>query len=682
MNKLLLCLLCALFASNALSSSDAANTQASSAPTEREVLPGDDFFEYVNGDWYHKTEIPADKRNAGVFSDVRDMTEKQLRVILDGLSQQKNLSSDDIKLRDFYSAFMDQASIEQRSKATLTQALNKIAAIKDRQQLARALGATLRADLDPLNLSKLSTENIFGLWVAQGLQDPLHYQAYLLQGGLGLPDSLYYLSDKADMQKLRGKYLEHIAQMLQLAGMDNAQARAEQVLALETTLARSHVARADVDDVIKGNNPWPVKEFKQKAPGMDWSAFFKAARLDKQTSITVWHPSATIGISTAVATIDLATWRDYLSFHTINKAAYVLPAAFSQQHFAFYGKTLSNTQQAAPRWRQAINASNHALGEALGKLYVGKNFPPEYKNKLQTMVTNIVKAFGQRIDRLEWMTPSTRAEAQAKLKTLYVGVGYPERWQSYAGLKISAHDALGNFWRAEQFYYAQRIGKLGKKVDKQEWAMLPQTVNAVNLPLQNALNFPAAILQTPMFDPSMSDAHNYGAIGAIIGHEIVHSFDELGALFDAQGRLRNWWGKEDLAHFKQAGQALVAQYSAYQPFPDLAVNGQLTLNENIADLAGIAAALDALRSTYHSAHHASDSHDMLQVERAFFTGYAIAWREKSREVGLRQQILTNGHAPARYRTATVRNLDSWYKAFDVQAGQGLYLAPNQRVKVW
>jgi endothelin-converting enzyme/putative endopeptidase len=489
-----------------------------------------------------------------------------------------------------------------------------------------------------------------------------------------MPDRAYYLDNNERMAGLRTKYQQHIAAMLKLAGFNDAEARAAKVFALEVDIANSHATRADSAEVQKADNTWTRKDFAANAPGMDWNAFFKAARLADQDKFIVWHPTAVKGAAALVGKIDLATWKDWLAFHSINQRANLLPKAFADQRFAFYGKDLSGTPQQSVRWKRALAATNEAMDEAVGKLYVAKYFPAENKARLQQMVSNIVDAFSKRVDKLDWMAPATRAQAKEKLKTLYVGVGYPDKWKSYAGLKVAANDAFGNAVRAEQFHYAEEIAKLHRKPDRTEWAMPPQLVNAVNLPLQNALNFPAAILQPPFFDPKASDAANYGAIGSIIGHEISHSFDDQGAQFDAQGRLRDWWTKEDLEHFKTASSKLVAQYSAYKPFTDLNVNGQLTLSENLADLAGLAASYDAYRAAAKNANEESD--------RQFFIGYAQSWRTKAREASERRGILTDGHAPPQYRTATVRNMDAWYKAFNVQPGQSLYLPPEERVRVW
>ncbi|MDB5962864.1 MAG: peptidase [Massilia sp.] len=571
---------------------------------------------------------------------------------------------------------MDEAAIEAKGAAPLKPLLAKIDAIKDKAELTRALGTSVRADVDPLNNTNFFTENIFGLWVAQGLNDPSRNMPYLLQGGLGMPDRAYYLTDNAKMADLRTRYQQHIAAMLKLAGYNDSEARAAKVFALETEIAKAHASREDSADVLKGNNSWNLKDFASNAPGMDWNAFFKAAGLSGQNKFIVWHPGAAKGEAALVGSGDLATWKDYLAFHQINHFGPNLSKAFVDQRFEFYGKALTGTPEQSARWKRALAATNSALDQSVGKVYVDRNFAAADKVRIQQMVSNIIAAFSKRIDKLDWMAPATRAQAQEKLKTLYVGVAYPDRWESYAGLKVVPGDAFGNAMRAELFQTRQRIAKLNKKVDKTEWAMPPQLVNAVNMPLQNGIVFPAAILQPPFYDPKASDATNYGAIGSVIGHEISHSFDDQGAQFDAQGRLRDWWTKEDKEHFTKASAKLAAQFSAYKPFPDLAVNGNLTLSENLADLAGLAASYDAFRATLAGKPVPPDA------DNDFFLGFAHSERSKMREAQLRRIVLTDGHAPSQYRASTVRNLDAWYQAFDVKPGQSLYLAPAERVRVW
>jgi endothelin-converting enzyme/putative endopeptidase len=662
----------ALALTPAMAQQAAAGTVQQSAPAV--VLPGDDFFGYVNAEWLAKTEIPADKGSWGAGSALGDATNERIVKLIEEVAA-KSPKGDALRVADYYRSFMDEAGIEAKGAAVLAPSLQKIAAIKDKAALTRALGASVRADVDPLNATNFNTENIFGLWFAQGLSDPDHYLPYILQGGLGMPDRAFYLEENEYMSRMRTAYQAHIAAMLKLAGFSEPEARAARIFALEKRIAQSHGTREDSADIQKANNTWTVKDFASKAPGLDWKAFLHSAGLGKQRKFIVYHPGAVTGIAALVGEVPLQDWKDYMAFHTVNHFGSVLPKAFVDQRFEFYGKTLSGTPQLSPRWKRGLGSVNNALPDAVGKVYVERYFPAEAKARVQQMVANIVAAFHKRIDQLDWMAPATRKEAHEKLRTLYVGVGYPDKWTAYEGLDIKAGDAFGNMARAEEFHYQQQLSKLGKKVDPTEWCMPPHIVNAVNMPMQNALNFPAAILQAPFFDMGASDALNYGGIGAVIGHEISHSFDDQGAQFDAKGRLRDWWTKADGEHFKKASAALVAQYNAYEAFPDLKLNGQLTLSENLADLAGLAAALDAYRTS-------QGGKASVQADREFFQGYAASWRNKQRDAALRNQIATDGHAPAKWRTYTVRNLDAWYPAYDVKSGQKLYLAPEQRVRVW
>ena len=645
-------------------------------PAGAVVLPGDDFYAYANGEWMAKTEIPADRGSWGAMYALAEDSNARIVKLIEAAAADKSASAEARKVANFYNAYMNEAGIESAGLAALKPRLARIDAIKDRAGLSRVLGEFLRADVDPLNATNFTTPNLFGVWINQALTDPSRNLPYFLQGGIGLPDRAYYLDNSPKMAELRSKYQQYIVAMLKLAGMQNAEARATRIFALESELAESHATREASSDIQKANNPWTMKDFAAKAPGMDWNAFMQGARMDKQDRFIAYHPGALKGAAEQVRATDLATWKDYLAFHSMNQFANTLPKAYADLRFEFYGKGLTGSPQQSPRWKRALSATNGAMEDAVGKMYVAKYFPPESKAHIQQMVANIKTAFERRIDKLGWMAPSTRAHAKEKVRTMYVGVGYPDTWRSYEGLQVSQTDALGNVLRAQEFHYSQQLAKLGQKPKKTDWAMPPQLVNAVNLPLQNALNFPAAILQAPFYDPKASDAQNYGAIGSVIGHEISHSFDDMGAQFDAQGRLRDWWTKQDLAHFKQASQKLVQQYNAYQPFDDLALNGQLTLSENLSDLAGLAAAYDAFKVS------PSGKGSGVEADREFFTGFARSWRSKMREASMRRVVLTDGHSPGQYRTYTVRNLDAWYKAFDVQPGQALYLPPEQRVRVW
>jgi putative endopeptidase len=649
---------------------------------DRSVAPGASFFAYANGTWLRSNEIPADLSSYGSWDVIEQLVERRLADLIqhpDTSAQPAGAAMRMIK--DYYAGFMDEARIESRGLRPLQPTLNAIGAIANRVDLARFLGGTLRADVDVLNATNVYTDNLFGLWIAQDLDHPDRYVPFLLQGGLGMPDRSYYLDTAAAMVEIRAKYAAHVAAMLTLAGMPDAAARAARITALELEIATVHSSREATEDVLKGNNHWTRSDFDSKAPGLNWRVFFAAAHLPQhQRDFVAWQPAAVTGIAALVASQPLATWKDYLIVHAVDRRAAFLPRAIVAEHFAFYGTTLNGTPELRERWKRAIDATNDALGEAVGKLYVERYFPSRAKARIEEMVERLRSAFARRIDSLDWMTQETKTGAKAKLAALKVGIGYPDHWRDYAGLKIAPDDAFGNAERAASFEYRYQLAKLGRRVDRAEWAMTPQLVNAINLPAMNALNFPAGMLQPPFFNLDGDAAHNYGAIGTIIGHEISHSFDDQGSAFDATGRLQNWWAPKDLEHFRAAGARLVQQFNAYHPFPDLAVNGQQTLSENIADLGGLSAARDAYRQEV--SNRPDSAVDGFTGEQRFYLSYAQNWREKLRDLALRKEVLTDGHAPDEYRASTVRNADGWYAAFDIQAGQPLYLAPADRVRVW
>ena len=651
------------------------------AGIDHAVKPGDDFDGYANGNWRKTAVIPADRSSTGIFLQVFQKAEQRnAELIKSAAASKAPAGSNERKIADYYAAFMDQAGIAKHGLSPLRPELTQIDAIKTPADLASVLGSQLRADVDPINATNFSTEHLFGLFVTQGLADSAHNVAYLLQGGLGMPNRDYYLASDKDMAGIRAKYQSYIATQLKNAGIVDADDKAKAVFELEMKIAKVQESLVESEDVHKANNPWNTADFASKAPGLDWTAYLHAAGLDTQKQITVWQPSAIKGISALVASEPLATWKAFLTFHTINHSAGLLPPAFADASFDFYGHTLQGTPKQRDRWKRAIGAVNNDLGDAVGQIYVKKYFPASSKAQVKQMVDNILAAFTDRVDQLDWMTAATKQKAKAKIATVRVGVGYPETWRDYADLTIRRDDPVGNHLRAEQHEYRHQLAKLGQPIDKGEWWMTPQTVNAVNLPLQNALNFPAAILEAPFFDPKADAASNYGSIGAVIGHEISHSFDNTGAEFDAQGRLANWWTPEDQAHFKATGQKLVEQYNAYEPLPGLHINGQQTLGENIADVSGLTIAWIA----YHKSLGGKPAPviDGLTGDQRFFLAFAQSWRTKTRPAALRAQVIGDGHAPGRFRAQTVRNIDAWYDAFGPKPGEKLYLAPDERVKIW
>ncbi|HEX8849895.1 MAG TPA: M13 family metallopeptidase [Gemmatimonadaceae bacterium] len=651
------------------------------AAIDTTVRPGDDFYRYANGGWERRTQIPNDRSSYGSFNIAAERGDAQVREIVHGAASTKTAAgSETRKIGDYYTSFLDTAAIAARGTAPIQPLLDTIAAIGDKSALARFIGAHLRADVDPINLGTLHTDNLFGFWVTQDFNRPTRYSAALLQGGIEMPDRSYYLDESPKMAEVRTAYRAHVAKMLSLAGIAGAEAKADSIVALETRIAGTHWKVEDSEDPAKGNNHWARTDFPSKAPGLDWRAFFAAAGIADQDSLLAWQPSAITGEAALVESQPLESWKGLLAYHAIEDRAAVLPSAFDRESFAFFGGTLSGAPEQASRDRRAVDAASDALGFAVGHQYVRRYFPASAKANAQRMVAGIVAAFQKRIDALDWMAPSTKAEAKAKLRTLRVSIGYPDRWPSYAALRIAAGDAYGNAERVERFNFVKTRAKLHQPVNKDEWVMTPQMVNAVNLPAMNALNFPAAILQPPFFDATRPDAMNYGGIGAVIGHEVSHSFDNLGANFDSKGRLRNWWTESDFAHFQASTQALARQYDAYRPLTDMSINGQQTLSEDIADLAGVTAAYDAWKASLRGkpAREAGG----LTGDQQFFVSFGQIWRTKFREPALRRQLLTNGHAPGPWRALTVRNLDAWYGPFDVKQGETLYLAPGERVRIW
>jgi putative endopeptidase len=643
------------------------------------VKPGADFFLHANGSWYAKAEIPADRPATGLWLKLTEQIEKRTTQLLEDAAHAP-AGSPQQKLGDFYASFMDEAAIEKRGLAPIQPELARIARITDAKSLAAYLGSELRADVDALNSANIHTDRLFGIYVDGDLNAPAKNAAYLMQGGLGMPDRSFYVDDSPPMAQHRAKYEAHLAAMLKLAKVADPEGKAKKAVALEKRIAQAHVSRADAEEVAKANNPWPRTEFAKRAPGLDWDTFFKAAKLDKLDTIVVWMPSAVTGEAALVKDVPIADWKAYLTARAIDRNGSLLPRAFYEERFAFYATELQGVPTPPPRTRRAIELLNDLVPEEVGREYVKRWFPAESKQSIEQMVGSIAEAFRHRIDALPWMAEATKSKAKAKLDTLKVGIGYPDHWVDDSALVVKRDDAYCNVERAEKWDSDRRIASIGQPLDRGQWEMPAQVVNAQNLPIRNALTFPAGILVAPFYDPSRPAAANYGAIGAIMGHEISHSFDNQGATFDAQGRFVNWWAPEDFAHFEAAGQALAAQFSSYKPFPDASIDGKQCLAEDIADLAGLAASYDAWRASLHGAP--PPTQDGLTGDQQFFLSFGQSWQTKLREAAARTRLKVDSHAPAHYRVFTVRNLDAWYPAFDVQPGDAMYLAPGERVRVW
>ena len=638
------------------------------------VRAGDDFWRFANGDWERGARIPDGHVTWGVRQQLRAANSQKMATLYEAAAAGMAGDSNAKKAGDYYMAQLDLAGIEAKGSAPIQPMLARIAALENKTALASYLGATVRIDADPVNFGFYDSQYLFGLWIAPGLHDTRHYVPYLLQGGLVLPSPDAYLSQDAESQALRAEYRQYIIAMLEQVGIGDAPHRADGIIALESRIAKVHAAPPDSADLAKAGSIWRRAEFAAKAPGLDWNAWFKAAGLSSQQSFDVWQPGAIQGIAALVASAPMAAWRDYLVFHAITEHARFLPKAFADRYFAFFDPLFLGPSQHLPRWEHVLNQTNTDMPDA-GQLFADHYLSPPARAKAGEMVANIVTAFGRRLERLEWMTPASKQEALAKLKNLHIGIGSPDRWQDIGQLEIRPGDALGNMERVQAFNYRHEIAKLGLTVDRTEWIRGAELFGINSMPLQNALTIPVTELQSPFFDPDGPDAENYAALGARIGYFLAQVFDIQGCRFDAQGRVRNWCNKTDLANFQRAAAPLVAQYGEYHPFPDLAIDGNNTLNSNIADLAGLSAAYDA----FHLSRSTAVSKE---EERRFFIAYAESLRQTSTEPALRGQIAHGKQAPASYRAAIVRNMDAWYSAFDVTPDQTQYLAPEARIRIW
>lgn len=650
-------------------------------PPDTSIKPGDDFYRYANARWLATPTIPAGQSSCDNRAMVNEKTALRVRdLIRDAASANSANGSITQKVGDFYASFMDGKSIDAKGMSPFAGEMAVIAAIASATDLSAYLGTTLNSEVDGLTAN---SDHIFGLWINQGFEDATRNFPHIWQGGLGLPDPDNYLDESSKMAALRSHYRAHIAIVLKLAGVAHPEPKATRILALETQIAQSFAHDSDASDVFKQNNLWQRADFPSKAPGLDWDAYFKSAGLAEQQDFIVWQPSNVIGVSKSVPSENLETWKDYLRFHLVEHYASVLPAAVRDEHLAFYGKILSGTQQ-QDREKDAIAATNAALGQAVGQLYTRQYFPLEAKAAAQSMAANLIAAFHDRIANLTWMSPPTKQKALAKLAAFKIFVGYPDSWMDYSTLDIKRSDALGNMRRAEAFNRAHNLAELKQPIDSSltnlDWPINPQIPGAVIMFSPNAEFFSAGILQPPYFYPTGDAASNYGSAGAGMAHEISHSFDELGNLYDDQGRLGDWWTGEDRKQYHAVAEKLISQMNAYCPLPNLCVNGKQVLTESIADLAGLLVAHDAYIASLKSRPDAVING--FTGEQRFFLAYAQRWRRLQTEDSLRRQIATDTHPPGEYRSDGVRNVDPWYKAFNVLPGDKLYFDPKDRVGIW
>ncbi|MEK8032259.1 M13 family metallopeptidase [Ideonella sp. DXS29W] len=636
------------------------------------VRAQDDLFHAANGGWLKATEIPADKPEYGAFIQLRDISDARSRAIVEELSKaQSKAGSVEQKVGSYYAAYLDTAAIDKAGLAPVQPSLAAIDAIKTPKDLATWMGQVQGRLETPVQL-----------YVMADFKNPTMNQALTWQGGLGLPDRDYYLkTDDERLSKARAAYETYLTTLAKLAGMKDPADAAKRVMALERRIAEAHWDKVENRNPVKIYNPMTPAELTKAAPGLDWATFLKEARLGGVERLSVSQPSAATAIAKLYAEVPLADWKLYFKLHTLDDAATVLPAAFRDARFAFRGTALTGAKEQKPRWQQGITEVNAALGEAVGQLYVAKHFPPEYKARMQELVNNLLASYKDSIDGLSWMTPATKAQAQAKLSKYMTKIGYPDQWRDYSQLEVRAGDPLGNSQRAARFEWNRIAAKAGKPVDRSEWGMTPQTVNAYYNPSLNEIVFPAAILQPPFFDMAADDAVNYGAIGAVIGHEISHGFDDQGSQFDGEGVLRNWWTDEDRKAFEAVGAKLVAQYETYEPLPGKKLNGKLTLGENIADLSGLQIAYKAyIRSLKGQPAPVIEGYTGAQ---RFFLGWSQAWREKVREERAMQLLTTDPHSPPEFRAnGAAVNHDGFHEAFGTKPGDKMFKPTEERIRIW
>ncbi|MFT7700304.1 MAG: putative endopeptidase [Candidatus Krumholzibacteriia bacterium] len=660
------------------SATDAPSTENLTAGIDKanmdtEVRPQDDFFEYVNGTWLRESEIPADQTRAGGFIDLREQSREDVLVIIQDLSSQSDMAmgSDEQKVADMYNSYMDSTGIEQQGLAPLQAELDAIDGIKSKKALAPHFS----------HLAQIGGGGAFFPYVTVDAKDATKYALYFWQGGIGLPDRDYYFKDDEKSVTLRDEYVKHIEKMFALAEWNDPAGSAQALMALETSLAGNHRNNVENRDSEKRYNKYKVSTLHELGDEMDWAAYFAKAGVTEDLDVIVNQPEFITGFNQALADASLADWKLFLKWNLLNSYAGSLNSAFDQQNFAFYSNTLNGQEKQKDRWKRGVDNVNGSLGEVIGKVYVSKHFKPAAKTRMLDLVENLRTAYGEAINGLEWMSPDTREQALIKLASFTPKVGYPDIWEDYSRLEIKPGDLVGNQMRANAFQWVINREKLGNPIRDHEWGMTPQTVNAYYSPTRNEIVFPAAILQPPFFNMSADDAVNYGAIGSVIGHEMGHGFDDQGSRYDADGNLRNWWTENDLAEFKKRTDALVEQYNQYAVFDDLNVNGELTLGENIGDLAGMTIAWRAYQNSLNG--EVAPVIDGWSGDERFFLGFAQVWQSKSKDEAMRNRVLTDPHSPPRYRVlGTLSNMPEFAQTFGVVEGDKMYVAPEDQVKVW
>jgi len=636
------------------------------------VRPGDDFFSYVNGKWIAETEIPADKASYGGFAILADEAQEDVKAIIErSATGDFAKGTDEQKVGDLYKSYLDMDTRNAKGVEPLEPELARIAAIEDHDGLAVYFAAAGRRGYPvPVDIGQVAD-----------FKDPNYYMIYAWQNGLGLPDREYYFKEDEASVAIREKYVDHIETIFGLAGFEDGAAAASEIMDLETRIAAAHITKEAARDWPNNYNKVALDKLNEVMPNFNWQGYVDEAGIADIDGLVLMMTSYFEELDTIISETPIDTWQTYLQWLVLNSRAAALNEVLDNQNFEFYGKALTGREQQREPWRRAVTTVNGLLGEVVGKVYVKEHFPPEAKERMVKLVDNLIKAYDKSIRELDWMSDETRARALDKLSKFKANIGYPDVWRDYSAIEIRSDDLFGNIERATIAEYERELARQGGPVDETEWPMTPQTVNAGYRPWKNDITFPAAILQPPFFNFDADDAVNYGAIGAVIGHEIGHGFDDKGSTFDGDGTMQNWWTEEDRAEFERRTGALVDQYNAYAPFEDLTVNGEFTLGENIGDLGGISIGLLAYKMSLDGKEPPVID-GFTGIQRVFL-GYGQIWRSKSRDEALRQQIMTDPHSPAVYRAnGSVRNVPEFYEAFDVKEGDALYLPPEGRVKIW
>ncbi len=639
---------------------------------DESVRPQDDFFRYVNGAWLDSTEIPGDKSNYGIFTMLFDESQKNQRKIIEEAAASKDnaVGSDAQKIGDFYQSFMDTVTIEKLGLTPLQEDLNKLQNLKSREDLVVYMA----------HAQKIGIQKPFFLFVNQDMKNSTEYAAYLTQSGLGLPDKRYYEDQGEKFTEIREKYLAHMAEMFSLAGIDGGAEKAAKIMEMETGMSQAHWSRVESRNRDKTYNKFTLAEMQEKHPNFDWKLYMEAAGVN-EGEVIVRQPSFFAAFDSLYGHYSEADWKNYLTWKLLTASAPLMSKKYVDEDFNFYQKTLRGIQEQQPRWKRAVNGTNNVLGEVVGRIYVARHFKPEAKERMKVLVDNLKLAFAEQIKGLEWMSEETKKQALEKLSKFNTKIGYPDEWKDYSQLEIKRSDLLHNYKRSNIVEYHRMIDKLGNPIDRDEWFMTPQTVNAYYNPPMNEIVFPAAILQPPFFNMEAEDAVNYGAIGAVIGHELTHGFDDQGRKSDGDGNLRDWWTEQDGEEFKKRAQVMIDQYSNYTPIDTMRLNGELTLGENIADLGGLTIAYQAYKRSLNGAE--GPVLDGFTSDQRFFMGWAQSWRRKYRDDELRNRILTGPHSPSKYRVVGVlANMPEFYKAFNVTEEDPMYRSEDIRVKIW